>query len=123
MRRSTTVCQKRPDAYVSKLINFLSFVRQKHENLKLDENMIMACDETAMWYNTISKSTAAEKSCNEVSVCSTGHSKNRLAVLLRAKGGCTKLKPYILLPRKRPVPELVKKLEAKQSWYSKARTG
>ena len=108
IRRSTTVCQKAPDAYVSKLNNFRCLVRQR-----LEDNMIVACDETAMWYNAISKSTVEEKSCNEVSVHSTGHAKNRLTVLLSAKGDGTKLKPYIILPRKRPVPGLVKKFGSK----------
>ena len=34
-------------------------------------------------------------------------------MLLSAKGDGTKLKPYILLPRKRPVPGLVKKYGSK----------
>ena len=102
-----------PDAYVSKLINFLCFVRQRREDLKLEDNMIIAYDETAVWYDTISKQTVEEKSCKEVSVRLTGHAKNRLTVLLSAKGDGTKLKPYILLPRKRPVPELVKKFGSK----------
>ena len=113
MRRSTTAYQKTPDAYVSKLINFLCFVRQRREDLKLEDNMIIACNETAVWYDAISKSTAEEKGCKEVSVRSTGHVKNRLTVLLSAKGDGTKLKPYILLQRKRRVPELVKKFGSK----------
>ena len=56
--------------------------------------MIIACDETA---NVISKSTAGWK---EVSVCLTGHAKNRLTVFLSAKGDGTKLKPYIFLSKK-----------------------
>ena len=63
IRRSTTVCQKTSDAYESKLNNFRCLVRQR-----LKDNMIVACDETAMWYNAISKSTVEEKGCNEVSV-------------------------------------------------------
>ena len=98
---------------MSKLINFLSFVRERHEDLKLKDNVIIACDETAIWYDAISKSTVEEKVCKEVSARSTGHSKNRLTVLLSAKGDSTKLKPYILLPRKRPMPELVKKFRNK----------
>ena len=98
MRRSTTVCQKTPDAYVSKLINFLCFVRQRREDVKLEENMIKACDETAIWYDAISKLTVQEKGCKEVSVRSTGHAKNRLTVLSSAKVDGTKLKLYILLP-------------------------
>ena len=98
---------------MSKLINFLCFIRQRREDLKMEDNMIIACDETAIWYDAISKSTVEEKGCEEVFVRSTGHAKNRLTVLLSAKGDATKLKPYVLLPRKRLVPELVKKFGSK----------
>ena len=95
MRRST-VCGKIADAYVSKLINFLCFIRLRRESLKLEDNMVIACDETAIWYDDISKSTADEKGCNEVSVHSTGHPKNCLNMLLTRKGDGTKLRPHIL---------------------------
>ena len=101
------------DAYVSKMIKFLCFVRQTREDLKLEDNMIIACDETAIWYDAISKPAVEEKGCKEVSVLSTGHVKNSLTVLLSAKGDGTKLKPYILLPKKRPVPQLVRKYGSK----------
>ena len=49
------------DAYVSKMIKFLCFVRQTREDLKLEDNMIIACDETAIWYDAISKPAVEEK--------------------------------------------------------------
>ena len=52
--------------------------------------VIIACDETAIWYDDISKSTADEKGCKEVSVHSTGHPKNCLNMLLTRKGDGTK---------------------------------
>ena len=75
--------------------------------------MITACDETAIWHDAISKSTVEEKSCKEASVCSIGHAKNRLTVQLSTKGDGTKLKSCVLLPKKRPVPKLVKKFGSK----------
>ena len=75
--------------------------------------MIIACDETAIWYDAISNSTVEENGAKEVSVRSTGHTKNRLTVLLSAKGDGTKLKPYILFPQKRPIPELIKNYGSK----------
>ena len=53
------------------------------------------------------------KNCKEASVCSIGHAKNRLTVQLSAKGDGTKLKSCVLLPKKRPVPKLVKKFGSK----------
>ena len=90
MRRSTIFCQKTPYAYVSNLINFLCFVRQRREDLKLEDNIVIACDEMTIWYDAISKSAVGEKGCKEVSVRSTGHSNNRLNMLLTAKGDGTK---------------------------------
>ena len=58
--------------------------------------MVIACDETAIWYDAISKSAVEEKGCKEASVRSTRHSKNHLNMLLAAKGNGTKLKPLIL---------------------------
>ena len=40
---------------------------------------------------------------------STGYSKNRITVMLSVKGDGTKLKPYILLPQKRSLPDLIAK--------------
>ena len=113
MRKSTTVCQKTPGAYMSKLIKFPCFVRQRCGDLKLEDNMIIACDEYPIWYDNISNSTVEKIGCKEVSVRSIGHTKIPLTVLLSAMDDGTKLKPYILLARKRHVPELVKKFGSK----------
>ena len=96
------MCQKPPEACAEKIINFLCYVRH-----------IRRCDETAIWYNAMANSTVADKGSKEVSVRSTGHTKNRLTVFLSAKCDGTMLKPYILLPRKRPLPELVKRFRGK----------
>ena len=63
------------------------------------------------------------KSYKEVSVRSTVHAKNRLTVLLKGKGDGTKLNPDIILTRNDLCQRCQRSLEAKQSWYSKARTG
>ena len=46
---------------MSNLINFLCLVRQRREDLKLEDNIYIACDEIAIWYDAISKSTVEEK--------------------------------------------------------------
>ena len=81
--------------------------------MNIPDNAIIACDETAIWYDAMSNLTVADKGSKEASVRSTGHTKNRLTVFLSAKGDGTKLKPYILPPRKRPLPELVKRFRGK----------
>ena len=49
------------DAYVSKLIYFLCFVQQRCEDLKLEDNMIITCDEIAIWQDAFSKLTVEVK--------------------------------------------------------------
>ena len=78
------------------------------ERFKYPDNCIIACDETAIWYDTLSNSALAAKGSKEVAVRSTGNSKNQITIMLSAKGDGTKLKPYILLSRKRAMPDLVK---------------
>lgn len=109
LRRSTTVCQKPPADYIEKILKFFVYVRSLRERFKYPDNCIIACDETAIWYDALSNSTLAAKGSKEVAVRSTGHSKSRITVMLSAKGDGTKLKPYILLPRKRAMPDLVAK--------------
>ena len=77
------------------------------EHFKDPDNCIIACDETALWYDALSNSTLAAKSSKAVAVRSTGHTKNPITVTLSTKGDGNKLKPYILLPRKRAMPDLV----------------
>ena len=44
---------------------------------------------------------------------STGHSTNRLTALPNSKVDGTKLKPYVIIPRKRQLPDLVKTFSGK----------
>ena len=100
---------KPPEEYAEKIVDFLAYVRSIRTLHNISDNDIIACDETAIWYDAASKSTVEKKGAKEVTVRSTGHTKNRITVLLSAKGDGTKLKPYILLPRKRPMPGLVRR--------------
>ena len=85
-------------------------VRHIRRSKNIPDNAIITCDETAIWYD-VQLNGVADKGSKEVSVRSTGHTKNRPTVFLSAKGDG--LNPYILLPRKRPLPELVKRFRGK----------
>jgi hypothetical protein len=54
-------------------------------------------------------------------VLNTGHQKSRITVLLTARNDGQKLKPFVLLPRKRQIPDIVKKFGHKMqlSWVGK----
>ena len=108
LRRSTTVCHKPPADYNEKILQFFTYVRSLRERFKYPDNCIIACDETVIWYDALFNSTVADKGSKEVAARSTGHSKTQMTVMLSAKGDGTKLKSYILLPRKRAMPDLVK---------------
>lgn len=56
-------------------------------------------------------STCIEKvGAKDVTIRSTGHEKMRITVMLTARANGTKCKPYILIPRKRPVKEVEQKI-------------
>lgn len=57
----------------------------------------------------------------EVSVLTTGHDKVRLIVFLTGRMDGRKLKPFILMTRKRPIPEIERKFskDLKLSWSGK----
>ncbi|KAL7077181.1 hypothetical protein ACQ4LE_003841 [Meloidogyne hapla] len=48
-----------------------------------------------------------------LTVLSTGHEKTHITVMLTARTDGFKLRPFILLPRKRPIPEIEKRFKNK----------
>lgn len=53
------------------------------------------------------------KNAFQVTVLSTGHEKLRVTVMLTGRDDGYKCTPYVLLDRKRPVPEVVKEFKGK----------
>lgn len=51
--------------------------------------------------------------CLQVCVLTTGHEKSRITVVLTARSNGFKMKPFVLLPRKRPVPIIVEQFGSK----------
>ena len=106
--RSTTASQRFPEEYIEKSIRFLQArFAQARERFSFDDHEIIACDETAIWLDAVSKTTVAEKGAKEVQVRSTRHEKERLTIMLTAKADGKKYPVYILLPRKRPDNALI----------------
>jgi hypothetical protein len=74
-RRGTTVCQKPPLDYASKIVKFIQYVARIRERYKYDH--IYACDETAVWLDASGGKTIEERGAKEVgaitnfSFCST----------------------------------------------------
>ena len=108
LRRKTTVCQKPPAMYIDMIVNFILFIRKQRVATKYDLGSIIACDETAVWLDSVSDTTIDTKGAKQVLVKSTGHEKSRITVMLSAAGNGRKLKPFVLLNRKRPIKALDK---------------
>lgn len=100
-RRRTTTGQKVPKDVIEKLVNFVVYTRQirKKHNYALPE--IIAADETAVWPDAVGNTTVEYRGEKTVGIRSTGHDKLRITVLLSAKADGTKLRPYVLLDRKK----------------------
>ena len=76
-RRSTTASQRLPEEYREKSIRFIRGVAQARERFSFGDHKIIACDETGIWLDAVSKTTVAEKGA-KVQVRSTGHEKERV---------------------------------------------
>jgi hypothetical protein len=113
LRATTTTCQRPPADYVEKIVNFILFLRkQRQEHLYADSN-IFACDETAVWLDPIGKKCIEVRGAKDVTVQTLGHEKVHITVMLCARASGGKCKPFVLLPRKRPVPAIVQKFSGK----------
>ena len=64
-------------------------------------------DETPIGIESVAESTIDKKGIKSVPIKSTGHEKLRLTVVLTARADGSKLKPYIVIPRKREIQDLI----------------
>ena len=94
-RRPTTTCQKEPEEYAEKIVNYLLFV----ENSRRTSNYryIFAADETADYLDYSSSLTVEYKGVREVPVKTCGHDKLHVTVMLTARSDGFKCRPYVLL--------------------------
>lgn len=65
-RRPTTVCQKEPEEYKDKIVDYLLFVEQCRRNTSYQYTY--AADETAVYLDFSSSLTVEEKGVKEVSI-------------------------------------------------------
>ena len=106
IRSKTSVCQKTPADHLSKLVKFVRYVRQLRIKYNCPQENIFAMDETPVWLEGSASTTIAKKGAKEVPIKSTGHEKVRITVILTGRGDGSKMKPYIVIPRKKPISEL-----------------
>lgn len=117
-RRRTTVAQKPPHDYRLKIVRFIRYIRRLRLQLDYDKCDIIACDETPLWFEGVGSTTVNKSGAKEVPILSTGHEKMRCTVMLSAKADGKKLKPFVVLKRRQPLPDLEKKFPDIEIGYS-----
>ena len=100
-RRPTTTCQKEPEEYAEKIVDYLLFIEQRHHTSNY--TYIYAADETAVYLDCSSSLTIENKGVQEVPVKTSGHDKLHLTVMLAARSDGFICRPYILLKNKWPI--------------------
>lgn len=106
LRRKTTTAQRPPSDYHEQIRSFVDFIKERRKEKNYDLGAIIGCDETAVWLDMVPNTTVETIGAKDVTVLSTGHEKARITVMLSACSDGRKLKPFILLDRKRPIKEL-----------------
>ena len=76
----TTTCQKEPEEYVEKIVEYLLFVEQRH--CTSNSTYIYAADKTAVYLDYSSSLTLENKGVREVPVKTSGHDKLHITVML-----------------------------------------
>ena len=106
LRARTTISSKTPSDCTERVVNFIVYLRKVILQRKFSHDSIYVMVETPVWLEPVGKTTIATKGAKDVPIMSTGHEKLRLTVVLTARADGTKCKPYVLIPRRRPIPEL-----------------
>nr|CAD2188417.1 unnamed protein product [Meloidogyne enterolobii] len=83
-RRHTTVCQKEPSCYEDVLVKFVLYIRRMRK--EKNYNYIYGSDETSVWLDSSNTKCIDKCGAKEVAVLSTGHDKQRITVMLTARG-------------------------------------
>ena len=96
LRRRTTLGQKVPDLVITKLDNFILYVRYLRIQKDYMQDHIIVMDETAVWHVMPGKNTVDMVGVKSVPILTTGHVKNRITVCLAAKASCRKLHPMVV---------------------------
>ena len=108
-RRPTTTCQKEPEKYAEKIVDYLLFVEQRRRTSNY--RYINAADETAVYLDYSSSLTVENKGVREALVKTSGHDKLYVTVMLTARSDGFKCRQYILRKNKKPIKEIIIKFK------------
>ncbi|KAL3117752.1 hypothetical protein niasHT_004881 [Heterodera trifolii] len=67
----------------------------------------------AVWLDPSDGTCITDKGAKTVTVLNTGHKKARVTVILTARSDGKKLQPFVLLPKKRPIPNIINRFKSR----------
>uniref|UniRef100_A0A023GJZ4 Putative tigger transposase n=1 Tax=Amblyomma triste TaxID=251400 RepID=A0A023GJZ4_AMBTT len=100
LRRRTSLCQRLPAAYESKVIDFHHFVTRLREKCGYLMSQIGNADQTPLTFDMPRNTTVNEKGARSVLVKTSGAEKQRCTVMLAVTADGRKLPPYVIFKRK-----------------------
>ncbi len=129
LHRKTSIAQKLPAQLIPKLIEYICYVQSLQSRKKYSPSGIMACDETACWLEPVPTTTTASTGSREVTIRNAGRQKVHFTVMLAAKASGQKLRPFLVINRVRPLPNLEKSFpklligyNRKNGWFNQELT-
>ncbi|KAL3111253.1 hypothetical protein niasHT_014307 [Heterodera trifolii] len=66
-----------------------------------------------VWLDPSDGTCITDKGAKTVTVLNTGHEKARVTVILTARSDGKKLQPFVLLPKKRPIPNIINRFKSR----------
>ena len=105
--RRTTISQKLLENLDEKLQKFQAFIIAERKKYQYDLSLIRNADQTLLTFNMPANFTVDSKGTKSVSIVTTGHEKDRFAVMLACLGDGTKLPPYVVFKLKTLSKDLV----------------
>ncbi|KAM7311305.1 Pogo transposable element with KRAB domain [Ixodes scapularis] len=100
LRRRTTVCQRLPDAYEEKRLEFHRYVAELRTKNGFMLDQIGNADQTPVWFDMPSRRTVSEKGERQVRLLTTGNEHNRFTAMLCCTADGHKLPPFLVFKRK-----------------------
>lgn len=100
LRRRTSICQKIPIDFETKLVNFQRYIIELHKNRNYSFSQIGNADETPVCFDMPRNYTVNSRGAKEIKIKTTGYEKQRVTVMLCITADGHKLPPYLILNRK-----------------------
>ena len=101
IRRRAITGQTMPKDGLAKIANFVKFCEKQGNTFDFALGNIANMDETPIWADMPSKTTVDQRGLKAVPIKSTGHEKQRMTVCLAIKADGSKMKPFVVTPRKK----------------------